>query len=72
MQQTAQYKGIFLILDREDIYTGETLELPETLCVRLRFRGSHADALPQYRKLLRYMDEHRMQISGFSREVHAH
>ena len=24
--QTAQYDGIFLILDREDIYTGETLE----------------------------------------------
>ena len=67
--QTAQYDGIFLILDREDIYTGETLELPETLCVRLRFRGSHADAPAQYRKLLRYMDEHRMQISGFSREV---
>ena len=67
--QTAQYDGIFLILDREDIYQGETLELPETLCVRLRFRGSHADAPAQYRKLLRYMDEHRMQIAGFSREI---
>ena len=40
---TAQYDGIFLILDQEDIYTGETLALPETLCVRLRFHGSHRE-----------------------------
>ncbi len=37
--------------------------------MRLLFRGSHADAPAQYRKLLRYMDERRMQIAGFSREV---
>ena len=67
--ETAQYDGIFLILDQEDIYTGETLELPETFCVRLRFWGSHAEAPAQYQKLLSYIDKHRMQIVGFSREV---
>lgn len=67
--ETAQYDGIFLILDQEDIYTGETLELPETLCVRLRFRGSHTEAPAQYQKLLDYIDKHKMQIVGFSREV---
>ena len=67
--QTAQYDGIFLLLDREDIYTGETLELPETLCVRLRFRGSHADAPEQYARLLAYIEKHRMRITGFSREI---
>jgi len=67
--ETARYDGIFLILDQEDVYTGETLELSETLCVRLRFRGGHAEALAQYRKLLSYIDKHRMQIAGFSREV---
>lgn len=67
--ETAQYDGIFLILDQEDIYTGETLDLPETLCVRLRFRGSHAEAPAQYQKLLDYIDKHKMQIVGFSREV---
>lgn len=67
--ETKQYDGIFLILDHEDIYTGETLALPETLCVRLRFRGSHADAPEQYGKLIDYIEKHRMQISGFSREV---
>lgn len=67
--ETAQYDGIFLLLDQEDIYTGETLELPETLCVRVRFRGSHTEAPAQYQKLLRYIDRHQMQILGFSREI---
>lgn len=67
--ETARYDGIFLILDQEDIYTGETLELPETLCVRLRFRGSHKEAPAQYQKLLGYIETHKMQIIGFSREV---
>jgi len=67
--KTETYDGIFLILDNEDIYTGETLTLPETLCVRLRFRGSHSEAAAQYKKLLDYIDKHKMQIVGFSREI---
>lgn len=67
--QTGQYDGIFLILDQEDIYTGETLLLPETLCVQLRFKGSHTEARAQYQKLLAYIQKHRMEIVGFSREV---
>ena len=67
--ETAQYDGIFLVLDQEDIYKGKTLTLPETLCVRLRFRGGHAEASAQYQKLLDYIEKHKMQISGFSREV---
>lgn len=67
--QTEQYDGIFLVLDQEDIYTGDTLTLPETLCVRLRFRGSHTEARAQYQRLLSYIQKHQMQIAGFSREV---
>lgn len=67
--QTEQYDGIFLILDQEDIYTGKTLTLPEALCVRLRFRGSHAEAPAQYKKLLAYIQKHQLQIVGFSREI---
>lgn len=67
--ETTQYDGIFLVLDQEDIYTGETLTLPDTLCVRLRFRGSHVDSPEQYKKLLRYIKKNQMQIVGFSREV---
>lgn len=64
-----RYDSIFLILDQEDIYTGETLTLPETLCMRLRFRGSHTDAPAQYRKLLARIAQEGMQIAGFSREI---
>lgn len=67
--QTEQYDGIFLVLDQEDIYTGKTLTLPETLCVQLRFRGGHTEARTQYQKLLDYIQRHQMQITGFSREV---
>ena len=68
-RQTGQYDGIFLILDQEDIYKGKTLDLPETLCVRLRFRGSHTEAQVQYKKILEYIENHKMQIVGFSREI---
>lgn len=67
--QTEQYDGIFLILDQEDIYTGKTITLPEALCVRLRFRGGHAEAPIQYNKLLAYIQKHQLQIVGFSREI---
>lgn len=64
-----KYDGIFLILDDEDIYDGETIHVAESLCVRLRFRGSHTEAFGQYKKLLGYIKKHQMQIDGFSREI---
>lgn len=67
--QIDRYDGIFLILDQEDIYTGETDILPATLCARLRFRGSHTEASKQYKKLLAYIEKHQLQIVGFSREM---
>ena len=67
--QIDRYDGIFLILDREDRYTGPTRTLPETLCVRLRFRGSHREAPGQYRRLLDHIRDSGLEISGFSREI---
>lgn len=64
-----KYDGIFLILDDEDIYDGETMPVEESLCVHLCFRGSHAEATEQYKKLLDYIKKHQMQIVGFSREI---
>lgn len=64
-----KYDGIFLKLDDEDIFDGETIPVAETLCVRLSFRGSHAEAPAQYKKLLDYIKVHQMQIIGFSREI---
>ena len=64
-----KYDGVFLVLDDEDIYDGETILMEETLCVRLCFRGSHAEAPEQYKKLLDYIKKHQMKIAGFSREI---
>lgn len=68
-KEIKQYDGIFLILDKEDIYAGPTLDLPDALCVRLRFRGSHGEAQKQYQKLLTYIEKNQMNICGFSREI---
>lgn len=64
-----RYDGIFLLLDEEDYFEGKVTEVPETPCVSVRFRGSHTEAAGQYRKLLAYIGEHQLEISGFSREV---
>lgn len=64
-----KYDGIFLLLDQEDIYEGETVPVAESSCVRLCFRGSHAEAPGQYKKLLGYIEKHRLKIAGFSREI---
>ena len=64
-----QYDSIFLVLDEEDRFDGDTLTLPETFCASIRFRGSHAEAPEQYQKLMMYICEHKMQVNGFSREI---
>lgn len=43
--------------------------LPETDCVRIRFRGSHGDAPDRYRELIWYTAEQGLDITGFSREI---
>ncbi len=68
-RSTDHYDGIFLILDREDVYKGPAAILPETDALQLRFRGSHKEARAQYGKMLDYISVHNMRISGFSREI---
>lgn len=63
------YDGAFLILDQEDFYSGKVTTLSETLCVRIRFRGSHTEAARQYKMLFDYIDKNELEITGFSREV---
>ena len=43
--------------------------MPEILCVSIRFRGSHGEAPAQYEKLLKYKNDHNLQVTGFSREI---
>lgn len=67
--QFSRYDCAFLLLDREDRFDGETHKLPETLCARIRFRGSHPQAGAAYEKLLAFLRAHHFTIGGFSREV---
>jgi DNA-binding transcriptional MerR regulator len=64
-----RYDGIFLLLDEVDRYDGEVTGLPETLCVSVRFQGTHPQAPEQYRRLMAYTREHGMAVDGFSREI---
>lgn len=65
----ATYDRVFLILDDEDSYSGEIAVIPEHTSVRIRYRGSHNEAAEQYMKLMKYIDENGLEITGFSSEV---
>lgn len=65
----SDYELVFLLLDEEDVYEGETETFPEMDCVMMRFRGSHKEAPAHYEKLLAYMKEHKLEATGFSREI---
>ncbi len=64
-----QYDGAFLVLDREDRFRGDTVELPGGECVSLRFRGSHPQAPAHYRALLDFLRENDLEPTDFSREI---
>lgn len=68
-EQYDQYNIVFLVLDDEDQYAGWLEELPEELCVTIRFCGSHKDAPAYYRQLAEYMKSHHYQITGFQRKL---
>lgn len=63
------YDGIFLILDNEDNFKGEKMTLSQTLCVSIRFHGSHTESSLYYNKLFNYIMEHNLTVTSFSREV---
>ena len=63
------YDRIFLLLDQEDRYDGDTETFPRQTCVTIRFCGSHREAPPYYQKLLAYIEEKNLSITGFSRET---
>ena len=68
-QRYQHYDGSFLLLDEDDRFDGPLLELPASLCVRVRFCGHHLQSPEQYRRLARFMQEHSLSASGFSREI---
>lgn len=67
-KQYDRYDMVFLILDKEDFYEGMVDELPKETCVSIRFCGSHKEAPMYYRKLDRFISDHKLKITGFSKE----
>lgn len=35
----------------------------------MRFCGSHKEAGERYQKLMEYIDKHKMEVTGFSKEI---
>ena len=65
----SQYDLVFLLLDEEDEYRGQTETLPPSLYAMIRFRGSHQEAPMYYRKLIDFLELHQLEIAGFSQEI---
>lgn len=63
------YEMVFLILDEEDCFRGNTVVLPEEQCVTLRFQGGHEQAARYYDRLMQYIEECHYEITGFSKEI---
>ena len=63
------YDQVFLVLDDEDDYEGETEQIPARRCALVRFRGSHREAPGYYEKLTAYIRENGLMIDGASQEI---
>lgn len=64
-----EYDQVFLLLDDEDSCEGKVEQHQEELCVSIYFCGSHSEAEIYYHKLMKYIDEHKMQVAGSSKEI---
>lgn len=63
------YDMVFIILDDEDSFKGSTMVLPAENCVTIRFRGGHENAPRYYEMLIKYIENNKYIISGFSKEI---
>lgn len=63
------YDLVFIILDDEDHFKGDTILLEEETCLCVRFRGGHERAPRYYEKLMNYIEEHGYEADGFSKEI---
>lgn len=63
------YDMVFIILEEEDSFKGSTMVLPDENCVTVRFRGGHENAPGYYEMLIKYIENNKYKISGFSKEI---
>lgn len=65
----SSYDGIFLLLDAEDHYEGNVIQLPVCDYAVLVFRGSHDESGSRYQALLSYITSHHWRLAGPSQEI---
>ena len=63
------YDFVFLMLDKEDSFSGKVLTTPPQLGVVTRFKGLHKEAPAAYTKLLEFISANNLEITDFSREI---
>ncbi len=68
-RQYLPYDRVFVILDEEDSFRGETLLLKPEQCITIRFQGSHERAAVYYDKMMDYIEENGYEVNGFSKEL---
>ena len=59
----------YFVLDEADRFAGDVIDLPASLCARVRIRGHHAESPAQYRRLMQFIREEGYTAAGFSREI---
>ena len=64
-----QYDHIFLLLDPEEKYNGDTITVKDGLHAVIRFNGTHKEAADYYRMLMDFIGNEGFVVSGDSLEI---
>lgn len=64
-----KYSSIFMVLEEEDALTSSETTFPSREYLRIRFKGTHMDAVHYYKKLFTYMKEHNYELADDSIEI---
>lgn len=68
-QKFDRYSGIFMILEKEDPLITSEITFPAREYLRIRFKGSHINAAPYYRRLFDYMNRNNYELVDDSIEI---
>ena len=63
------YDYVFILLNPEDNYEGETESIPSSTTLSIKFHGSHNNSLSSYQKLHQFMKDNQYKPCNFSREI---
>lgn len=64
-----KYSSIFMILEEGDQIPPSCIIIPPRDYLRVRFKGTHIDAIDYYKKLLTYMKKHNYELLDDSFEI---